>query len=66
MQGITEMISIWPVGGALVEHVRYFIDEDLALTVGVAYWSVYMRYAFPIAAFAKLSNQHAFHIFIDC
>ena len=66
MQGITEMISIWPVRGALVELVRNFVDEDLALTVGVAYWSVDMKYAFPIAAFAKLLNRHAFHVFISC
>ena len=38
MQCITEMLSIWPVPGALVEFVRCFVDEDLALTVGVAYW----------------------------
>ena len=38
MQCITEMVSIWPVPGALVEFVRCFVDEDLALTVGVAYW----------------------------
>ena len=40
MQCITEMLSIWPIPGALVEFVRVFVDEDLALTVGVAYWSV--------------------------
>ena len=38
MQCITEMLSIWPIPGALVEVVRFFVDEDLALTVGVAYW----------------------------
>ena len=43
MQGITEMLSIWPVPGALMEFVRYFVDEDLALTVGAAYWSVLTR-----------------------
>lgn len=41
MQCITEMLSIWPVPGALVEFVRVFVDEDLALTVGVAYWLVH-------------------------
>ena len=38
MQCITEMLSIWPVSGALVDFVRVIVDEDLALTVGVAYW----------------------------
>lgn len=40
MQCITEMLSIWPVPGALVEFVRRFVDEDLGYTIGVAYWSV--------------------------
>ena len=40
MQCITEMLSIWPVPGALVEFVRTFLDEDLAITVGIAYWYV--------------------------
>ena len=40
MQCITEMLSIWPVPGALVEFVRAFLDEDLATTVGIAYWYV--------------------------
>lgn len=41
MQCITEMVSIWPVPGALVEFIRCFVDEDLALTVGVTYWFTY-------------------------
>ena len=41
MQCITEMLSIWPVPGALVEFVRTFVDEDLATTAGIAYWYVY-------------------------
>lgn len=40
MQCITEMLSIWPVPGALIELVRTFLDEDLAWTVGIAYWYV--------------------------
>lgn len=65
MHFITDIISIWPVRAALVDFVRYFVDEDLALTVSAAYWSVDMRNAFPIMAFAKLSNQYAFRIFIN-
>ncbi|KAL2053176.1 hypothetical protein ABVK25_006501 [Lepraria finkii] len=41
VQFITDIISIWPVRGALVDFVRYFVDEDLALTVGAAYWFTY-------------------------
>lgn len=40
MQCITEMLSIWPVPGALVEFVGCFIDEDLGYAIGVMYWSV--------------------------
>ena len=42
MQCITEMLVIWPIPGALVEFVRVFVDEDLALTVGAIYWSVHL------------------------
>ena len=38
MQCIAKMLCIWPISGALVEFVRTFVDEDLAITVGVAYW----------------------------
>jgi amino acid transporter len=38
MSGIAEMIDHWPISGALVEFVRSFIDEDLAIIVGIAYW----------------------------
>ena len=38
MQYIAKMLCIWPVSGALVEFVRTFVDEDLAITVGEVYW----------------------------
>ena len=38
MQCISEMLAIWPIPGAMIEYVRIFVDEDLALTVGLAYW----------------------------
>lgn len=41
MQCIAEMLCIWPISGALVEFVRTFVDEDLAITVGAAYWFTY-------------------------
>ena len=40
MQCITEMLSIWPIPGALVEFVQCFVDEELGYTIGVAYWLV--------------------------
>ena len=38
MQCITEMLSVWPVPGALVEYVRVFVDPDLAVVIGTTYW----------------------------
>lgn len=38
MEGISEMIGHWPVSNAMVEFVRSFVDQDLAIIVGVAYW----------------------------
>lgn len=40
MEGISEMIVLWPVSNAMVEYVRAFVDEDLALVVGIAYWCI--------------------------
>lgn len=38
MQCIGEMICIWPVSGALTVFVQTFVDEELGIAVGVAYW----------------------------
>jgi amino acid transporter len=38
MECIGEMICIWPIPNALVEFVRKFVDEDLGILVGIAYW----------------------------
>ena len=38
MEGLSEMIELWPVSNAMMEFVKTFIDEDLATVVGVAYW----------------------------
>ncbi len=38
MEGISEMIQMFPTPNALMEFVRVFVDEDLAWVVGVAYW----------------------------
>ena len=44
MQCITEMLSIWPIPGALVEFVGCFIDKELGYTMGIAYWLVVSEY----------------------
>lgn len=38
MEGLAEMIGHWPISNAMVEFVRAFVDKDLAICVGVAYW----------------------------
>lgn len=38
MQCIAEMLCIWPVPGALSSYVASFIDPELGIAVGVAYW----------------------------
>ena len=38
MEGICEMINIWPIPNAMVEFVRSFVDEDLGVAVGLLYW----------------------------
>ena len=38
MEGIGEMVVLWPVSNALVEYVQAFIDKDIAVVVGIAYW----------------------------
>ena len=38
MDGHAEMIALWPIANAKVKFVRAFVDEDLAVVVGIAYW----------------------------
>ena len=40
LEGLSEMIQLYAAPNALVQYVRYFVDEDLAALVGFAYWSV--------------------------
>ncbi|KAI0139925.1 amino acid permease/ SLC12A domain-containing protein [Hypoxylon sp. NC0597] len=40
-QCITELLCIWPVPGALAVFVRNFVDPELGITVGIAYWFTY-------------------------
>ncbi|KAJ5160876.1 uncharacterized protein N7482_007880 [Penicillium canariense] len=51
MQCIAEMLTLWPISGALVEYVGTFVDEDLGIAVGIAYWFTYaMSFAALIVA----------------
>lgn len=37
MEGISEMIVLWPIPNAMMEFVAAFVDRDLAVIVGIAY-----------------------------
>ncbi|KAF4585776.1 amino acid transporter [Ophiocordyceps camponoti-floridani] len=41
MQCVTEMLCIWPIPGALSVYVAEFVDVELGIAVGVAYWFTY-------------------------
>ncbi|KAL2869111.1 uncharacterized protein BJX67DRAFT_371069 [Aspergillus lucknowensis] len=41
MQCITEMLCIWPIPGALSLYVAEFVDAELGIAVGIAYWFSY-------------------------
>jgi len=38
MQCITEMLCIWPIPGSFSVYVSEFVDAELGIAVGVAYW----------------------------
>lgn len=38
MEGLSEMIELWPISNAMMEFVYEFVDTDLAFVVGIAYW----------------------------
>lgn len=38
MQCISEMLCLWPVPGALSVYVSTFVDAELGIAVGAAYW----------------------------
>lgn len=40
MESLAEMIGHWPIANCMVEFVDKFVDKDLAIVVGVAYWYV--------------------------
>jgi amino acid transporter len=38
MEGIAEMVGHWPIANSMFEFVAKFVDKDLAIVVGIAYW----------------------------
>lgn len=38
MEGISELIQLFPAPNALMEYVKAFVDPDLAWVVGIIYW----------------------------
>lgn len=38
MKGLTTMLRIWPIGGALIVFVEEFVDRDVAKSVAFLYW----------------------------
>jgi amino acid transporter len=38
MQCITELLCIWPIPDALPLYVSEFVDVELGIAVGIAYW----------------------------
>jgi yeast amino acid transporter len=49
MECLSEFIVLWPVPNALVEYVRSFVDEDLAIVIGLAYWFVSQNLLFLLS-----------------
>ncbi|KAK1496665.1 hypothetical protein CTAM01_08303 [Colletotrichum tamarilloi] len=57
MQCITELLCIWPIPGALSVYVAEFVDNELGIAVGVAYWFTYsVGFAALIASSASYIN----------
>lgn len=38
VEGLSEMIQMFPAPNAIVEYVRHFVDPDLAWVIGISYW----------------------------
>jgi yeast amino acid transporter len=38
MKCLAEFIVMWPVSNAMIEYVKAFLDPDMAIVIGIAYW----------------------------
>ncbi|THZ04651.1 hypothetical protein D6C95_03205 [Aureobasidium pullulans] len=57
MDGIAEMVELWPISNPLSEFVSAFVDEDLGIVVGFAYWYTYaVNFQSLLGAAASLLN----------
>ncbi|KAF7502286.1 hypothetical protein GJ744_006165 [Endocarpon pusillum] len=61
MEGVSEMVQLFPAPNAVVEYVKAFVDIDLAWVVRVAYWYTYSAiFATQIIAAAGFSSYWNF------
>ncbi|THW71064.1 hypothetical protein D6D19_07452 [Aureobasidium pullulans] len=57
MDGIAEMVELWPISNPFSEFVSAFVDEDLGIVVGFAYWYTYaVNFQSLLGAAASLLN----------
>ncbi|KAH7403387.1 amino acid permease-domain-containing protein [Cadophora sp. MPI-SDFR-AT-0126] len=57
MAGVAEMIDHWPIPGALVEFIKTFVDKELGIVLGVAYWLAYsITFGTLVSALLDLGN----------
>lgn len=38
VEGLSEMIQMFPAPNAIMEYIRHFVDPDLAWVMGISYW----------------------------
>ncbi|KAL9119523.1 MAG: hypothetical protein Q9187_003920 [Circinaria calcarea] len=58
MEGLSEMIQMFAAPNALVEYVKNFVDQDLAIVMGVLYWYTYASsYQIAAATGANFLNE---------
>ncbi|KAK2036504.1 hypothetical protein LZ31DRAFT_483608 [Colletotrichum somersetense] len=55
MKCLTELLCVWPVPGALSLFVRTFLDNELGIAVGIAYW-----FAFSIGFSALIASAASY------
>ena len=43
LEGMSEMIVLFPISNAMVEFVNAFVDSEMATVVGVTYWCLFLQ-----------------------
>ena len=38
MEGLSELVQLYPAPNAIPEYIKSFVDHDLAWVCGFAYW----------------------------